>query len=217
MPTTYPLDLDGWQDRPDHNLFSSLNLAVVSEVFAGNSAAVVFGWHYFFAGGSNRTEVVFTSNRDFLRYIERARPGDHLTLFDLEAVDQRAFLRVGLRESTARVAMTEPEVAMIDERLIRGEEIAAVRRFVGPLTGEVEASVEELDGSDDQAALDATRIAWTWARGELYLFEQSTFDEDGEGGLIETVSPGAQQRRVNALVDAKRPSDGGLVPLSGPY
>jgi hypothetical protein len=46
------------------------------------------------------------------------------------------------------------------------------------------------------------------------MFDQQLFDEDEYGGVLESVSP-VERRRIHALVDAKRPSLKGTVPLTG--
>src|SRR6478672_8643789 len=83
---TYPLNVSGWAARPELDLFSAENRTAVRSALAQGSGAAVFGWHYFFAGGSSRDAIAFTDIASYEGYLERARPGDHLTLFDLDAV-----------------------------------------------------------------------------------------------------------------------------------
>jgi hypothetical protein len=52
--------------------------------------------------------------------------------------------------------------------------------------------------------------------GEFLFFLVETLNEDADGNLISSVSPGTR-RRVNAVVDGKRPNEAGLTPASGAY
>jgi hypothetical protein len=56
----------------------------------------------------------------------------------------------------------------------------------------------------------------TTAHGELVGWDQAILDA-GLVRRVETVSPQAGDRRVHALVDARRPNSSGKVPISGPY
>jgi hypothetical protein len=82
-----------------------------------------------------------------------------------------------------------------------------------------------LDNWDEAKAYDAHS---TWPRdgmflpitrwfGELVAFDEADLDRNAETGrTIETVSS-LNLIRTHALLDAKRPDDQGLVPISGAY
>ena len=215
-------DRSDWVDRPDVSLFSDENIATVLRAFQRQSC-VVFGWQYFYFGGSSRSEVTFTSSDQYLRHVERARPGDYFTLFDLDELADRAVLRLGDVRSTINLDLdivTPISLAGARRSLddVLGDEDAAVlviRRFVGALTGTIDVTVSSLPGTGDERQAEFQRNL-QWGRGELVMFDQRLFDEDEHGGTIETVTP-IDARRIHALVDAKRPSPEGTVPLNGTY
>ena len=171
----------------------------------------MFGWQYFYAGGSSRSAIAFTAYEQYLHHIERARLGDHFTLFELDALLDRAIVHIGDIHSTGRLALDEPVVDLADE----DAEVLIVRRLVGPLTRAVDATVTELPGTSDER-LEQFKRDLVWGRGELVIFDQRVFDEDEHGGLVSTVTA-KEGRRINALVEAQRPSPEGTVPLAGPY
>jgi hypothetical protein len=76
-------------------------------------------------------------------------------------------------------------------------------------------TLSELPGTGEEREVTFKRDL-LWGRGELVMFDQPLFDEDEYGGIVETVTP-VERRRIHALVDAKRPSLEGTVPLTGPY
>jgi hypothetical protein len=51
-------------------------------------------------GGSSRRTVAFTSPEEYFGHIERAKPGDHFTLFELDAPLDRAVVHIGDIHST---------------------------------------------------------------------------------------------------------------------
>jgi hypothetical protein len=215
-------DRSNWVERPEASLFSDVNLAAVLASLEGTSA-VVFGWQYFYNGGSSRIEVAFTSSDQYLHHVERAKPGDHFTLFDLDALIHRAVVRLGHIYSTHRLELdnsTPMTVAGLDRSLHdvlvdEDAEVLVVRRFVEPITGTVDVRLSSLPGTGDERQADFQHDL-RWGRGELVMFDQRVFDEDEHGGTVETLTP-LEGRRVNALVDAKRPSLEGTVPLHGAY
>jgi hypothetical protein len=185
--------------------------------------AVVFGWQYHYYGGGSRTLVTFTDLEQYLRHIERAYPGDHFTLFRLDHLIDRAALHVGDIHSTRAFTLEDSTTIRVGGRVrplqdVLGDEwaeILMVRRFVGPLTGTIDVKPSELPGEDHERRQDFARDV-AWGRGELIVFDQAVFEEDEHGGVVTTITP-TDRRRVNALVDAKRPDAEGLVPLGGSY
>ena len=67
--------------RASLNLLSDSNLTAVRGAFR-HPRAVVFGWQYYYSGGSARGTVAFTSTEGYFGHIERAKPGDHFTVFE---------------------------------------------------------------------------------------------------------------------------------------
>lgn len=178
--------------------------------------ALVFGWHYHYAGGGSRTRVRFHDYTSYLREVETARPGDHFTLFDLDTIAPHAFRREGSVDSSSGVSLSSDEWDDLRSR-IEGEanEVVVVRRFIGPLTATVHSDVEEIWRPDDDEWVQF-RSGLVWRPGEAVFFTDEVFDLAPDGSLIEAVTA-YPNRRINALVDAKRPNAEGLVPRSGPY
>jgi hypothetical protein len=215
-------DRANWVDRPEVNLFSDENMAAVLAAFQRRNA-VVFGWQYSYFGGGSRSEVTFISPDQYLNHVERARPGDHFTLFDLDGLVDRAVLRLGDVRSTDSLELdAATPIGLAGSRRslddVLGDEDAEVlvlRRFVGPLTGTIDVTLMSLPGTGSERQADFQRNLH-WGRGELVLFDERLFHEDEHGGTVETVTP-LDRRRIHALIDAKRPSPEGTVPLSGAY
>ena len=211
MPSTA-----GWVRRSELDLLLAANLSAVEDALS-RPGAMVFGWHYYFRGGSSRTGVQFHDFGSYLQYIERARPGDHFTLFDLDSIAAQAFLRRGAANSSARLNLDDDEWNQLRELLEdRSEGLVVVRRFVGPLTGTTHSDVDELWNPDDDEWTEFRRQL-LWGLGEVLFFSDQVLDLDSDGNQVNCVTPNSAAPRVHALVDAKRPSSEGLVPLHGPY
>jgi hypothetical protein len=196
-----------WVHRPEGDLFSKENLDAVRMAFR-RANGVVFGWHYFYAGGSSRSTVVFTALDQYLHHIERASPGDIFTLYELDPLLDRAVVLLGDRHSTGPLVLREPVVGLADE----DAPLLIVRRFVGPLIETVDATATQLLGTSDERQVEFEQ-ALLWGRGELALFDERVLDRRSVAG-----SNAAQRGRpAHALVEAVRPSAEGTVPVSGPY
>jgi hypothetical protein len=221
MPTSAE-DRSNWVQRPTLDLLSDGNLEAVRGALR-HPRAVVFGWQYFYKGGSSRSSVAFTSPEEYFGHVERAKPGDHFTLFELDPLLDRAVVQIGHIHSThfldldgstpvtiAGARRTLQEVLTDEEA-----EVLVIRRFAGPLTGTIDVTLSELPGTGDERVVNFKRDL-LWGRGELVMFDQQLFDEDELGGILESISP-LERRRIHALVDAKRPSLEGTVPLTGAY
>jgi hypothetical protein len=215
-------DRSNWVQRPPLDLLSDGNLAAVRGAFR-HPRAVVFGWQYRYFGGGSRSTVAFTSTEEYFRHIERAKPGDHFTLFELDALLDRAVIHIGNVHSThfldldgsTPVTIAGAHRSLHDVLTDEDAEVLVIRRFAGLLTGTIDVTLSELPGTGDEREVTFKRDL-LWGRGELVMFDQRLFDEDEYGGIVETVTP-VERRRIHALVDAKRPSLEGTVPLSGAY
>jgi hypothetical protein len=95
-------------------------------------------------------------------------------------------------------------------------EVLVIRRLAGPLTGTIDLTRSPSYPEQVTSARSNFKRDLLWGRGELVMFDQQLFDEDEYGGVLESVSP-VERRRIHALVDAKRPSLKGTVPLTGAY
>lgn len=221
MPTSAE-DRSNWVQQPSLNLLSDGNLAVVRGAFR-HPRAVVFGWQYYYVGGSARGTVAFTSTEGYVGHIERAKPGDHFTLFELDALLDRALIHIGDIHSThvlhldGSTPVTKDGARRSLQDVVADEdaEVLVIRRFAGPLTGTIDVTLSELPGTGEEREVTFKRDL-LWGRGELVMFDQRLLDEDEYGGIVETVTP-VERRRIHALVDAKRPSLEGTVPLTGAY
>ena len=219
--TTNPVDRFDWVPRPELDLFSAANLSCVQAALS-NPSAVVFGWHYHYKGGTSRSIVAFTDFDEYLRYVERARPGDHFTSFELDALLELAVVHVGDIQSTHGLSLDGSTPVIVGGRRRSVQDVLAdenaevllIRRFSGMLTGTTDVALTELPGTGDERRIAFGRELG-WGRGELIMFDQWTLDEDVHGEVVDAVTP--DRTRVHALADVKRPSLEGTVPLNGPY
>jgi hypothetical protein len=160
---------------------------------------------------------------EYFGHIERAKPGDHFTLFELNALLDRAVIHIGNVHSTHILDLEGSTPVTIAgahrslQHVLTDEdaEVLVIRRFAGLLTGTVDVTLSQLPGTGDEREVTFKRDL-LWGRGDLVMFDQRLFDEGEYGGIVETVTP-VERRRIHALVDAKRPSPEGTVPLSGAY
>lgn len=195
------------------NALSSSNLAKVGGALA-RADSVVFGWHYHFAGGSGRSDLIFTSYADCVRYFEAARAGDHLTLYDLDEVAPHAEVHIGTPESDDRLAAS-PNWRPLREYMSNDEDAVVIVRASDIHSGSVEAAMH-LPTYPLEDWLPEFERETASRRGELLAFGLRTLDRASHG-VIESVTPPRGDRRLLALLDAKRPADDGTVPSSGPY
>jgi hypothetical protein len=202
-----------WIADPELDLFSEQNRSKVEDALS-KPDAVVFGWHYHYAGGASRTDVVFTDYLDYLERTDWARPGDHFTLVDLDSAALLALARVGSPGSPDSPMLTSAQWEDLGQRVRNGKEVVVVRRYVA-LSGAVEVELSH-DTYPEDEWLTAFKRELQAGRGELLIWDNEVFDESPTGSTS-TVTPGPGSRRVHALVDAKRPSSNGTVPRSGPY
>ncbi len=207
---------ESWSEDPSLSLFSTENRANVERAFASPSA-VIFGWHYFFAGGSSRSMVDFESYDTYHAAVERARPGDHFCLFDLDSLHNVALLHTGDVRSQQSVALDDAGEKILRPILADGRnELAVVGRHQPPGSDVPAAWVEELWDLADSDWDDFRRRCAT-TPGEVFVFHQDVLDADQAGAPVRSVTATDGRRRVHALVDAKRPDEHGRVPSNGPY
>jgi hypothetical protein len=180
--------MSNWDRTPARNLLGEENLASVRREFLPGN--VVFGWHYYYAGGCSGDMFCFGDFESYHRALERSRPGDHFTVYSADRLTP--------------LAITS---AAAQEILAAGREIVAVWRRSNPDTGRIECNAETIE---DYAELDSNR------GGEYLFFLPEMLDEDEDGRPIESVSPGTR-KRIHAIADGKRPDEDGLTPPSGPY
>ncbi len=98
-----------WVRDPPRDVLSEQNLAAIRGAFE-KPEAVIFGWHYFYYGGSTRSELLFVNAEELINHFKQSRPGDHFTLYDLDSV---APLAVPARSELARVASKSASHAVV--------------------------------------------------------------------------------------------------------
>ena len=197
---------EGWVANPAINLFTKEHSSAV-EAALSRPGAVVFGWHYHFAGGRSRDGVVFTRYGEYVAYIDQAKPGDHITLFDLQSMTSLAFLRNGSVESTDGPQLTDADWELLEQRVRGGQEIALIHRHSAAPPGSVEADLIEATYPEDEW-LAELQLEMSTAQGELLGWDQAVLDE-GPFGTVALVNLRPGERRVHALVDATRPNSNG--------
>jgi hypothetical protein len=213
------MDSGGWATNDDLNILSSANQAKIRSAF-DQPGVVVFGWHYWYAGGMTRDAVILTSRGDFDREIARSRPGDHFTMYDLARMEGLAFVRFKEPDSLVDGKPVGPPTNRLDEALsdlsnLSWGEVNLVQRRRDPVSGATTGELRTITSGQwtDWEALRSEPAFW---RGEVFGFTTSVLNEDAAGVPIAGVSP-LERRRVHALLDAKIPDLTGRVPRSGPY
>jgi hypothetical protein len=190
------------------NVLSVENVTRVRYSLTGGGS-VAFGWQYFYAGGPSRSTVVASSEGDFFDLVDSAAPGDHFTLYDLDAVITLAIAR--LDTPTTVNALGDAVSGFRAD----GREVTMVLRASGFVHM---TELSEADAWDDDLA------AWLSQPGsEVFLFDttlgspRNRLDADGNGQPINGGAPEAGRRRIHALIDAKHPDADGSVPISRPH
>jgi hypothetical protein len=228
MPQPHP----NWVRDPPRDILSEQNLAAVRDALR-TPGAVVFGWHYFYYGGSARSELLFVNAEELIKHVRQSRPGDHFTLYDLDSVAPLAVLHLGDASSRSAISLTEPvrsELARVGSES-PGRAVVLVQRACehdGRVTrcSMVVREPEDLVDTWEQTQEFDAHLTWprdggfmplpAWF-GELFAFDEPDLDRgEPNGRSIASVS-NSYLRRIHALVDAKRPDDDGLIPTSGAY
>ena len=213
------MESGGWATNDDLNILFPANQAKIQSAF-DQPSVVVFGWHYWYAGGMTRNYVILTSRADFDKEVLRSRPGDHFTLYDLASTEGLAFVRFQERDSLVDgkpigQPLNRLKKALSDPTDLRWGEVTLVQRRMDPASGSTTGELRAISPGQwtDWEELLTDPAFW---RGEVYGFTASVLDEDAGGVPIAGVSP-LERRRVHALLDAKIPDSAGRVPRSGPY
>ncbi|MBZ5608763.1 MAG: hypothetical protein LAP38_10920 [Acidobacteriia bacterium] len=203
--------MNNWDNSPQRNLLLPDNLERVRGELA--NGGVIFGWHYYYAGGGSGSMFTFLDYESYYQELIQSHPGDHFTVFSVDRIAERAMLRVGSADSNQPIVIDQ-RLAGVKNALAASKEIAFVWRHRVPGTGRTECDAGILDQTDEE--LEQCLDLRSGRSGEWVFFLMDMLDEDEEGVPIKGVSPGGR-KRVHALVDGKRPNDAGLTPSSGPY
>ncbi len=207
--------MTAWDSTPYRNLLLPENLERVRQEFA--HSGVIFGWHYYYAGGGSGTMFTFTDYESYHQELVRSRPGDHFTVYSLNTLADRAIVRIGTASSNQPI-LIDNRFVEVKNALAAGKEIAFVWRRAVPETGSIECDAGTLSDPTEQELEQSLGLGLGSDRcGEFTFFLIDTLDEDEEGVPIASVSVTGGRRRVHAVVDGKRPNEDGLTPPSGPY
>jgi hypothetical protein len=221
-----------WVRDDPRDVLSEQNLAAIRDAFR-KPGAVVFGWHYFYYGGSARSELLFVNPEELIKHLKQSRPGDHFTLYDLDSVAPLAVLHLGSKSSTSAISLTE----LVRTELARlgsaspSKAVVLMQRACerdGRVTrcSIVEREPEDLVDTWEQTQEFDAHLTWPrdgtfippqdWF-GELFALDETDLDRDEPSGRSITSVSSGYLRRSHALVDAKRPDEDGLIPTSGAY
>jgi len=198
---------------PSRDLLLAENLDLVRRELS-RPDAVVFGWHYYYAGGHSATPFCFTDFDSYYQEVWKSRPGDHFTVYSRSAILDQALCRIGDPSSNKTISPADIPV-IVKEALQAGKEICFLSCNPIPDSDGIECKAGILWEANNQRLHEELRLG-SGCHGELLFFLVQKLDEDEAGEVISGVSPGSR-RRVNALLDGKRPNEEGMTPASGPY
>jgi hypothetical protein len=201
-----------WEDLRFRNLLLPENLDSVRREFANDG--VIFGWHYYYAGGRSGDMFCFSDYESYYRELSQSRPGDHFIVYSRTILVNRAILRIGDVTSNQPISGVSG-LADVQSALSAGKEVVYLWCHKLAETGRVECDAGILWDLTEQELHENLKLD-PGRPGELLFFLLEMLDEDEQGVPIQSVSPGTA-RRVNAVVDGKRPNEAGLTPASGPY
>lgn len=224
--------MENWIRDDLTNALSKQNVASLSEAL-GTPGAVVFGWHYFYYGGATRSELLFVSADELIKHVNQSRPGDHFTLYNLDAVAPLAIMHLGeasarsalsftpaVRSELARAGSESPSraVVLIQRAFESGGRVARCSMDVLEPDALVDAweETQEFDAHVTWPA-DGTHMPLPAWFGELFAFDETDLDRDEPRGRSVHFVSSRDLRRSHALLDAKRPDEDGRVPTSGAY
>jgi hypothetical protein len=198
-----------WIRDDGRNALANQNLERVRACFQ-KPGAVAFGWHYLYGAGAGRSDLIFGSAEDLINLIEQARPGDHFTLFDLDRVALLAIKHLGEPTSQALISLAPADRLELAQAGMKSQWKAVIllQRACGTDGHLARCSIVEREPED---------LVDNWEQAKNYDLDEADLDRNVETGrTIETVTR-TDLNRTHALIDAKRPDDKGLIPISGAY
>lgn len=201
-----------WDSTPSRNLLLPDNLDLVRHELL--NGGVVFGWHYYYAGGRSGDMFCFSDYGSYYQEISDSRPGDHFTVYSRTRLATKTLFCLGDPTSNQPILDT-PDLVEVMNTIAAGKEIVFLWCHARPETGRIECEAGILWDLTAEEVEESLRLR-SGRCGELLFFPVQMLDEDQDGNPISSVSPGANQR-VNAVVDGKVPNEAGLTPASGPY
>ena len=202
-----------WDNTPQRSLLSAENLERVRSEF-GNDG-VIFGFHYYYYGGASGTDFTFSDYDSYYQEVVKSRPGDHFTGYSANRVADRAILRIGTPDSDQPISI-DHRFAVVKNARAAKKDVVVLWRKTASRTGRIECDIGAWWWDFTDEDLEQFIGIGSGRSGELMVFLMDTLDEDEEGVPIVTVSCG-ERKRVNAVIDGKRPNEDGLTPVSGCY
>ena len=200
-----------WESTPSRNLLLPENLELVRQALRNDG--VVFGWHYYYAGGRSGEMFCFSNYDSYYQALLDSRPGDHFTVYSRTKLASKALLRLGDPRSS------EP---ILNENLVEVQNALAAKNELVFVWCQARLDLGYIDCDAGvlwdlaEGELQQSLGLGSGRRGEFIFFTTQTLDEDEHGNPISSVSPGVK-KRANAILDGKRPNEAGLTPPSGPY
>jgi hypothetical protein len=77
----------GWEQIEERNILAPGNIARLDQALTASAPPnIVFGFHYYYAGGCGHTNIPSSAEKEILHELEASRPGDHFTLYSLAAI-----------------------------------------------------------------------------------------------------------------------------------
>jgi len=156
----------------------------------------------------------FSDYESYYRELSDSRPGDHFTVYSRNKLATKTLFRLGDLRSNQPILDTHGLVE-VKTALAAGKEIVFLWCHALPETERIECDAGTLWDLTEKELEESLRLR-SGRSGEFMFFLLQMLDEDEGGNPITSVSTGAK-RRVNAVVDGKRPNEAGLTPASGPY
>ena len=203
-------EMNRWTENKSQNLLSSESLDRVKKAF--EDSGIVFGWHYYYAGGCSRTEFVCSSFEKYYSNVNDSNPGDHFTVYAINNLKQVELIRIGNPFSNKLIAISQDLLFVLSGI----PDLIIIWRYIDQETSLVECEMETLT-EDDREERKQCLLGYKERKGEVRLYLETMLDYNKYHIPITTVSPKPDEKRVYALLDGKRPNDNGETPESGPY
>jgi hypothetical protein len=177
--------------------------------------------------------LLFVSAVELIKHLNQSRPGDHFTLYDLDAVAPLAIMHLGdasarsalsltpaVRSELARAGSESPSRAVVLIQRVFESDGRVTRCSMDVL--ESDALVDNWEETQEFDAhltwpADGTFMPLPAWFGELFAFDETVLDRDEPSGRSVHSVSSRDLRRSHALVDAKRPDEDGRIPTSGAY